>query len=207
MARILFWFVVVGLLCPRGLGAQDARPAGPADVSLLPGDAVKVQIWQEADLSGTFRVGEDTTLTLPLLGVRKVAGLSAEELRSQLVRDYSTQLKSPSIEVSVIRRISVLGEVANPGLYDLEPTMRMSDVIALAGGVTPEGSSKNVDILRANARIADDVALGDVVGNRVQAGDQIFVNKSGWFSRNGVKIVVGIGTTATFLLVRQAIRN
>ncbi len=194
-------------LAGAGVAAGQVAPvSAPArGGSLFPGDAVKVQIWQEPDLSGVFRVDQDTTLTLPLLGERSAAGLSTEELRQRLVSDYSGQLKNPSIDVTVLRRVSVIGEVASPGLYDVEPSMRLGDVIALAGGVQPEGNVKNVDILRGGTLVADDVELGEVIGDRVRSGDQLIVQQNSWWSRNGERIAIGVGTTVFAVVMRAVV--
>ena len=181
--------------------ARAGRVAGPG---LAPGDAVKVMIWREPDLSGTYRVAEDGTLTLPLLGPRQVTGVSVEELRDRLVGDYSAQLKNPSIEVSILRRVSVIGEINQAGLYDIEPAMRMGDVLAMAGGVTAEGSDDKIDIVRDGQEMADDVDITTVIGDRVRSGDQIVVGKRSWFARNP-HVVIGFSATVVGLVLRGAL--
>jgi polysaccharide export outer membrane protein len=186
-----------------GSAATVATPASAAfDSPLMPGDSVRVLIWQEPDLSGTFRVDEGSVLTLPMLGPRRVAGLTAAELRQQLMTDYATQLKNPSIDVTVLRRVSVLGAVRQPGLYEVDPTMRVSDVIAMAGGVGPEGSSKNIKVVRGGEEVAK-IELTGPIGATVRSGDQIVVGERGWLAKNE-RYVLGIGATVTALLLRSA---
>jgi polysaccharide export outer membrane protein len=182
--------------------AAVVTPATAFDSPLMPGDSVRVLIWQEPDLSGTFRVDENSVLTLPMLGPRRVAGLTAAQLREQLMADYSTQLRNPSIDVTVLRRVSVLGAVRQPGLYEVDPTMRVSDVIAMAGGVAPDGSAKNIKVVRGGAEVAK-VELTGPIGASVRSGDQIVVGERGWLAKNE-RYVLGIGATVTALLLRQA---
>jgi protein involved in polysaccharide export with SLBB domain len=186
--------------------AQELRTTSTVGLSLYPGDAVKLQIWQEPDLSGVFRVDENGVLTLPLLGARPTADLSADELKAQLLKDYSIHLKNPSIEVSILRRISLIGEVQKPGLYDVDPAMRVGDLVALAGGVSADGNPRNIDIRRDGMEVADDLELGAVIGNRVRAGDQVIVNEKSWFSQNSGRVLVAVGATLTAVLVREATR-
>jgi polysaccharide export outer membrane protein len=207
-------------LTPGLAGAQEEEEGGAGDTAadpaatpvvtaatafdspLMPGDSVRVLIWQEPDLSGTFRVDETSVLTLPMLGPVRVAGMTAAQLRQRLMQDYSTQLRNPSIDVTILRRVSVLGAVRQPGLYEVDPTMRVSDVIAMAGGVGPEGDDDDIRILRNGVEVAE-VELTGPIGASVRSGDQIVVGERGWLARNE-RWVMGIGATVTALLLRQA---
>jgi polysaccharide export outer membrane protein len=161
---------------------------------IFPGDSVKVTIWKEPDISGTFQVDENSILVLPMLGPRSVANTSAEQLRSQLIQDYSAQLKNPSISVSITRRVSVLGAVEKPGLYAVDPTMQLGDIVALAGGVTEEGSSKNIDVERGSTRLYENLELSDAVVPNLRSGDRVVVDKRSWLSRNGkAAFATGLG--------------
>lgn len=181
--------------------AVSQATGGGAGPSLFPGDAVRVQIYEEPDLSGTFRVDEKGTLTLPLLGPQSVAGLGTDEFKRRLLADYRYHLKNASIEVTVLRRVSVIGEVQRPGLYDVEATMRIGDVLALAGGVTPDGKEDDFKILRDGAEIAEDLEVTAPIGDLVRSGDQVLVDERGWFSRN-TAVVLGVGATITGLVLR-----
>lgn len=191
--------------------AQEVRTtstvgsAATDGLSLYPGDAIKLLIWQEPDLSGTFRVDENGMVTLPLLGPRSVVNTSPIELRNSLVQEYGAQIKNPSIEVTVLRRISVVGEVQKPGVFDVDPTMRLGEVIAMAGGVTPTGNSDKITLFRNGVEIAEDLDVTAPVGNRLWSGDQVVVEKTSWVSRNQ-GMVIGMGATITGLVLRGIIR-
>ncbi len=180
-------------------------PSGATGGALIfPGDSVQVTIWKEADLSGKFQVDENGILTLPMLGPRSVTRTTAEQLRAQLVRDYSTQLNNPSVEVSVRRRVSVLGQVQNPGLYSVDPTMQLGDVVALAGGLAEDGTTKNIDVMRGNTVLYDNVDASTPAVPNLRSGDMLVVNKKPWLSRNG-KEVLGFGLAAATLIARFTI--
>lgn len=200
-----FSIVVLFLALAGAPAAAQSVAVAAARPTLAPGDVVKIQIWQEPDLSGLFRVADDGQITLPLLGPRPVTQLSVEQLRSGLMQDYAYHLKNPSVEVSVLRRLSVLGAVQQPGIYDVEPSARLGDVLALAGGVTTDGNQNDIDIVRDGGLIAEDLALTAVIGDRVRSGDQIMVDEKSWMSRNGGKLLIGIGTTVTALAIREMV--
>ncbi|MBA2563899.1 MAG: polysaccharide biosynthesis/export family protein [Gemmatimonadetes bacterium] len=189
---------------PPPVSSGYVGPTSGAGLSLYPGDAVKIAIWQEPDLSGTFRVDENGVITLPLLGGRQVEGVTADAFRKGLVRDYALHLKNPAVEVAVLRRVSVTGEVKNAGLYDVEPSMRLGDVLALAGGVTPNGNPENVELHREGVEVAFDAEDPTTsLGNRVRSGDQLIIGQTSWFSRND-HVFIGAAITVTAIMLRQA---
>src|SRR3954468_5685594 len=137
---------LLGLIAPRIGVAQQAlqkRETGQGPV-LQPGDLVKLVIWREPDLSGSYRVNERGVATFPKIGPLPVNRISTDSLESLLVSSYAAYLQNPSIDVTFLRRVNVLGEVKSPGLYDVDPTMTVNDVLALAGGVTSEGNLKKI---------------------------------------------------------------
>ncbi len=114
----------------------DGAPTPPnspprAVVGLRPGDAIKVEIWQEPDLSGEYMVNGEGIALFPLLGERRVTGISAAVLEQQLVADYKEYLENPFVNVTVLRRISILGAVQTPGLYAVDATLTLTDALAL----------------------------------------------------------------------------
>lgn len=184
---------------PALLEAQ-AQPAGEV-VSLQPGDALRVEVWREEDLSGTFQVDSDGVVTLPLLGSRQVTGIPLRQLRDDLIREYRVQLRNPSITITPLRRVNVLGEVNKPGLYEIDPTISLAGVVALAGGTTSAGDLSRIRILRGGQvlreRVAADVMIDAV---DIRSGDQILVQQRGWFERNST-FVISLLLSVTSLII------
>jgi polysaccharide export outer membrane protein len=160
--------------------APDAAPSG-----LRAGDAVQVTVWREEDLSGTFTIDDRGVVTLPLLGERRVAGMPATELRDALLGDYREYLQNPSIEVAVLRRITVLGSVGQPGLYTVDTTMSLREAIGLAGGVAPTGDATDIRLLR-DGRVVRSVLDGNasIGAVDIRSGDEIVVGERSWLERN-----------------------
>lgn len=178
--------------------------AGREPTALRPGDVVRLKIWREPDLSGDFTVDAAGAVTLPRLGTLTVTDLAPEALRARVVGEYQPFLKHSSIEVILQRRIRVSGAVENPGLYPVDPTMTISDVVALAGGASGQGKIDKVRLLRAGQRVDIDlsqhVQLSDLP---LRSGDELHVPERSWLSRNSGLVIGAVGAvTSIVLLVR-----
>jgi polysaccharide export outer membrane protein len=118
-----------------------------ADYVIGPGDALRISVFQNADLTLEVRVGEDGTISYPLIGTVKVGGRTipgAEHHIAQLLKEGGFVLKPQvSILLMTVRgsQVSVLGQVNRPGRYPIETAnMRMADALATAGGIAPTGA-------------------------------------------------------------------
>ncbi len=190
---------------PRGLIATNAVPAAPRpelmpaeppqvqEYRLGPGDAIKIQVFQNQDLSLETRVSEAGTITYPLIGSVRVGGLSiskAEALIARMLDDGGFVIK-PQVTLLVVQirgnEVSALGQFNRPGRFPLETTQtRLSDVIAEAGGISPNGADavilsgvrdgrpyrRQIDVtaMYVSSEGADDLMM--------QAGDVIFVQRA-----------------------------
>jgi polysaccharide export outer membrane protein len=187
------------------LSAQDSTSAPAASVAgteeLRPGDVVRLRIWREPDLSGDFAVQESGEVVLPKLGPLPISGFSRDSLKQFLVRSYSEYLRNPSIEVTLLRRVNVLGAVRTPGLYPVDPTMTIADAVALAGGATENGKIDQVELHRGSQRIPVKLDGGTRLDQTpLRSGDQLFVPQRSWLGRN-LGLVVGTLTGVIGLIV------
>lgn len=156
-------------------------------------------------MSGDFAVAGDGTVVLPRLGQLAVASMPADSLQSILSQKYKEYLNNPSIEVSLLRRVTVTGAVRNPGVYPLDPTLTVADAVALAGGPAPDGKRDRVEIRRGGKRIVADLRNDAVVADYpIRSGDQLYVPPKAWIARNGW--VVSAALTFSAIIVREAIR-
>ena len=197
----------VGILPLSGARAQQAPAPGlsHANVAAQPGDKVRLKIYREPELSGEFVVPEDGAVSFPKIGEVRVNQLSTDSLRALLIEQYSHSLRDPAIEVTVLRRVNVIGSVRNPGFYYADPTITVKGALALAGGVTPEGNKKKVELLRDNQRsqisLSSETSLAD---SPIQSGDQVSASERSWLSRNTALVVSGV--TGLALIVVTVIR-
>jgi len=184
IAALVLWAALA--LVPRLSHAQ----ADTASVTLNPGDLIRVQIWREEDLSGEFLVDESGMVTLPLVGEKRVAGIPIRRLRTELLEAYRVHLRNASINITPLRRINVLGEVARPGLYPVDPTVSLAGVVALAGGATATGDIRKIRIVRDGTVLMERAGAAETLNAlELRSGDQIFVDRRGWFDRNSTFVV------------------
>lgn len=169
----------------------DDTPAAVAPArSLMPGDVVQVRIWREEDLSGQFQVSEDGFVVLPLLGRRRVVGVDPDVLREQLTEEYADYLVNPAVNVTLLRRVVVLGEVRVPGQYTVDATNSVADVLARAQGLTPDGNAEDIVLVRGGERLRRGLSGAESLQEAgVQSGDQIIVGERSWASRNFSSII------------------
>jgi polysaccharide export outer membrane protein len=127
--------------------ATAAVPAQKADYVLGAGDVIKVTVFQSPELSLETRIPESGVVNYPLLGPVTLGGLTVSEAEKRLADGLLTgkYLKQPQVSILVAQlrgsQASVLGHAVRPGRYPLElAATRLSDLMALAGGVAPDGS-------------------------------------------------------------------
>lgn len=199
--------VLIGaLVMAPPLAGQIGTPVayqnqGTPDTALQPGDVVQLRIWMEPDLSGEFPVDHTGTVVLPRIGPVSVTNESAESLRARLIGAYGEFLNHTSIEVLLLRRVQVLGAVREPGLYQVDPTMNISDVLALAGGARSDGVMDRVELIRNGQRVANNLSPFTRVGSSpIRSGDQLVVPERSWFARNPGLVIGGVSAILSFTL-------
>jgi polysaccharide export outer membrane protein len=128
----------------NGVGAPDAYLIGPEDV-------LHISVWKNEAMSRTVPVRPDGMISLPLLNDVQAGGLTALELREVLAKKLAEYIPSPEVSVIVsdVRsfKVSVIGEVARPGRFELRSWTTVLDALALAGGFTPFAARSRIVIL------------------------------------------------------------
>jgi polysaccharide biosynthesis/export protein len=121
--------------------AAGASISGLTDEPIFPGEIVNVGVYNAPDFSTVARVSEGGEIALPYLGIVHVAGLSsagASDLVEGKLKD-SNLMSHPHVIVTVDSTstgITVLGEVKTPGIYTPSGKHMLSDLLAMAGGLT-----------------------------------------------------------------------
>jgi protein involved in polysaccharide export with SLBB domain len=193
---VLRGVAVLLVLIPVEMSAQDA-PAGDRGVDVVrPGDGIFLRAWNEPMMTDTFRISAAGDVVLPYLGEVHVAGMQPDQLRDSLRAAYAEYRRNASIEVAVLRRISVLGEVTRPGLYLVDRTLTMRDLIANAGGITQQGDARRIYLIRDGQELlVRDQGVG-LAGVELQSGDQLVVARRPWLELN----LLGVASTAAVLV-------
>jgi len=148
----------------QGSNLPPLQPT-PTDESayhLGPGDKVHVVVAGADDLTGDYTVGDNGTISMPLIGDVKAAGLSRaqveHEMEAKLAEGY---LKHPKVSIGTLtyRPFYVFGEVLKPGQYPYAAGMRVESAIATAGGYTYRANQQFVVVTRnGQERKADPTA-------------------------------------------------
>lgn len=186
--------VAATVLGAAGAMAQEAFQ----EYRLGSGDLVRVQVYQNPDLSLEMRITDAGTVSYPLLGAVPLSGMTvsgAERFLADRLKDGNF-LRQPQVNVTLLQarghQVSVLGQVNKPGRYALEAAgLRLTDVLAMAGGVAATGSDtvqltgwrhgqswrQEIDLsslMRANASQSDPLMVhGDLVW--VERQPQIYI--------------------------------
>lgn len=190
------------------------------DYRIGPGDVVRVQVFQNQDLTVEARVSESGVISYPLLGVIKLGGLSPTDAERLIARRLKRGnfLQNPQVTLNVLQfrsqQVSVLGNVANPGRFALETTgMRLSEVLAMAGGVTPAGADYVTLVTTRNGRpqkididLVEMFSSGDMKKDLpLQSGDVVYVNRAPIFYVYGQVQRPGLYTLERGMTLAQAI--
>jgi polysaccharide export outer membrane protein len=194
---------------PLFLTVAAALPAWgqPAD-KLGVGDALRVTVFQQPDLTTEARVTERGTITMPLVGEVKVAGLTSTEAGRQIATELKSGkfLRNPQVSVAVTtvrsRQVNVLGMVARPGRYPLDDTSsQLADVIAAAGGIAAGGADFVTLVREGKSQKMPVIAKGVYLKN----GDTIHVDRAPVFYIYGEVTRAGAYRLEPNMTVMQAI--
>ncbi|PYN40472.1 MAG: hypothetical protein DMD95_21740 [Candidatus Rokuibacteriota bacterium] len=142
---------------PAGAADRDAnRGAAPESYRIGPEDTLQISVWKNDAMSRAVPVRPDGKISLPLLNDVQAAGLTALELRDVLTKKLAEYMPSPEVSVIVtdVRsfKVSVIGEVARPGRYELKSWTTVLDVLAMAGGFTQFASRSRIVILQPDGK-------------------------------------------------------
>jgi polysaccharide export outer membrane protein len=164
-------------------------------------DVLAVTVYDNDDLNTVARVSSEGTIIMPLVGRVKVAGLKVSEVVKQITAMYADgYLVDPQVTVFVQEyrssKATVLGEVNQPGLHELQGSISFLEVISKAGGFTHEagnvaivkrqknGQGVDPDVITINLKKL--VEQGDLsMDLPIHNGDRIYVKKAPVFYVSG----------------------
>lgn len=135
--------------------------------SLIVNEAITTESGASVNTGGqNYLVEADSTVALPMLGHVKVAGLTRIEAAKRIEALYSKELKNPIIELKIVNlKVTLLGEIKNQGIYNLEKDYTsLIEIIGAAGGLTEKANSKNIKIIRGDLQAPQviDLDLSDI---------------------------------------------
>jgi polysaccharide export outer membrane protein len=188
-------------------GAKTPVWSQNAGTRLRPGDGVRIEIKNEQQLSGEFIVGTDGSLLLPTIGTIQAAERPFAEVEDELRKKYSSELVEPVVRITPLVRIAVLGEVRAPGLFLIDATYSVADVLARAGGLMPNANAKKIVISRPTGAVVARFALDSPpLEAHLDSGYQIMVSRRGWASEHMGILLSAAGSVAVALITSSLLR-
>lgn len=201
MSPRLRFALLIWTLVPIASAAQAPRQA----VTLKPGDALRISVWRDSEMSGEFPVGNDGALVHPVYRTLKVAGIPLTDLDAR-VRSFLTRYQTePQFVAQPLLRVTVGGEVTNPSLYFLSPDVTISQAVALAGGARERGRTDRVRLLSDNR-----IQYVKIDGNDpmamlpIRSGDQLIIERRGNLFSDVIAPLIGVmGSIASIIVLTR----
>jgi polysaccharide export outer membrane protein len=160
------------------------RPSQDTSYRLDTGDTVRVTVFGETDLSGSFEIDSQGYVRLPLIGPVPAAGLSTYGLETRvagsLVQGGFLLTPRVNVEVTTYRPFYIIGEVAKPGEYPYVNAMSVPNAIALAGGYTEHAAESEVYVRHQGETKGQDLPADE--STRIRPGDVVRVDRSTYWS-------------------------
>jgi polysaccharide export outer membrane protein len=162
-----------------GLAQRDNLSRSSQDYRIGPEDLLEISVFDVPELSRATRVSLGGEISLPLLGVVRVSGLSAletERLLAELLRQK--YMKAPQVTVFVREYksdpVSVLGAVRTPNIYYIQTRKTLLEVLAMAGGFseTIRTPGRTIQVARKTARDEDAQTASPAPGGAAGTPDQ-----------------------------------
>src|SRR5579859_3764806 len=163
-------------------------PVG-SDYVVGPGDELVIDYWGASSQHLQRAVDREGRIALPEAGTIVVAGRTLGETRQMVQRMLSQQLRGITVDVSLGKlravRVFVVGDVKNPGAYDISSLSTALSALIAAGGPTDTGSYRIVKHFRGKALVEEvdlyDLMLKGVSGGEghIESGDSILVPPAG----------------------------
>jgi polysaccharide export outer membrane protein len=117
-----------------------------------PGDVLEIIVWNDQQLSKQVVVPPDCMISYPLAGDFNVKGRTIPELEKEMQDKFKDYLPETPVTVSLVAandlRVYVIGKVNKPGVFPINMETDVIQALAMAGGLSPFSSEKNILILR-----------------------------------------------------------
>jgi polysaccharide export outer membrane protein len=166
-----------------------------------PGDRIAVHIVGEPYLSDTVMITDRGDAPFAKLGVVHVTDFTIAELEDTLRVRYEKYLRTPAIQLSVLRRVIVEGEVMRPNVYFIDVATTLRETIARAGGTTEAANRNKVWIIRQGERIdVPNSQSNQSLTADLQSGDQVIVGRKSWLALNLIGAIGAAGVVTSIVL-------
>lgn len=192
-SRKLRSIAAVGVLAavagPGHAAAPTPVAAAPTGYRLHAGDTLDVSVWKETEMQRpTVVIAPDGNFSFPLVGQVLAAGKTIGEVRQEIETKLTKYIPDPVVTVGIAgvggNVAYVIGQVAKPGAYVMNPAINVLQALALAGGGTPYAKMDSIIVIRGSqaAQRVMPFKFGQVSAGRdleqnvvLEAGDVVLV--------------------------------
>lgn len=149
--------------------AAPTASTGP-DYIIGPGDTIQVFVWRNPELSVSVPVRPDGKVSTPLIEDMVAVGKTPSELARDMETKLAEYIRSPQVNVivtnpqSAFSKITVVGQVTNPGAVPYREGMTALDVVLAVGGLAEFAAGNRAKLVRKDAK-------GKTVEKRVRLED------------------------------------
>ncbi len=178
------------------------------------GDRVVLEVQNEPELSDTLMVRSGRVVEVPLVGDRSLDGVLRSELQGVMEEHIGNYIRNPVVRTQALIRISVIGEVGNPGFHVFPADFPITDILMQVGGLGGDANLSRMRIERGTTRIWEGETLETAMIQgrtldqmNLQAGDRIVVPpggapRDGWETFRLVTTTVGAVASVAWALTR-----
>lgn len=151
--RFVHPIVVAALVAGVAVCAAQAQPV----YRVGQGDVLKISVWSQPELSGSFTVDATGGISMPLIGDIKALGRTVAEIEGDIRTKYADgYVKNPQVAIDVAeyksQRVFVVGEVKTPGVVALSGTLTLVEALTRVGSLTENAGGDLVVIRPAPGR-------------------------------------------------------
>jgi polysaccharide export outer membrane protein len=182
---------ILSLLALAWLPFLSSLPAETTDATyvLKPNDTIRLEVYEESDLTGSVRILKTGEASFPLIGTLRISGMTvteaADKIRELYAKDY---LVDPKLTLTVLDYstdfISVIGAVRSPGQIPIPVSgnIDLATAMATVGGLTETADQNGIRLIKASGETSTfritDIQTGGSGKVRLASGDRIIVNQS-----------------------------
>jgi polysaccharide export outer membrane protein len=147
---------VTGPAKPTTVAPKPVAGAADTRYVLGPNDVVSVTVWGDKNLSGTYAIGPDGRLSMPLIGDFKAIGLTSPGLQDLIVEKLGSFINEPVVNVQLLRnnskKYTLIGGVFRGGPVPLLQETTILDALAAAGGFKDFANKKKIVLTRGSKK-------------------------------------------------------
>ena len=148
-----FWGIFLGILLSWvSIGVYSFANEAISSYQIGPQDRIRVDIWQESDLTGIYSVTKDGLLIINWVEPLPVRGLTLEEAKAKITQTIKKYIRNPVVTVTIAeyrsQTITVLGEVRKPGQFYLKNDNSLLNFLLNEAGGATSSAGDNISIIR-----------------------------------------------------------